>query len=84
MPDEVVMAAWMQLLSWLMLSAAGLVLVTMVTLTSLVPAVSALLGATLGAMATVLVSPPPSTVHEEVIVSHYSSWCQVFLPLSLV
>lgn len=58
----------MQLLSWLMLSAAGLVIVTMVTLTSLIPAVAALLGGTLGAMATVLVSPALYSACEEMVV----------------
>ena len=45
-----------QLLSWAVVSAAGLVVVAMVTYTSFVSAATTLLGCSLGAMATVLVS----------------------------
>ena len=46
----------MQLLSWAVVSAAGLVMVAMVIYTPFVCASTTLLGCSLGAMATVLVS----------------------------
>jgi hypothetical protein len=62
MPLEILTAAWVQLLSWAVVSAAGLVVVAMVTYTSFVSAATTLLGCSLGAMATVLlVSSVPTS-----------------------